>query len=622
MSTISHSAAGLLLAAALAACVEAPPRPESESDLTARSLLAEERYLDAAAEYRSLAGRAQGDAAWHFILNAAHALIAGDRPGEALAALEGGDWSDAPAAQRSERAALRAELVLARGDARPALDLLPESILREASPSIARGMRQTRAAAFLSVGRPLDAAREGVALEELGLDPAAATANRRFIWSALAQVTPAGLDAARTPPPSRFGGWIELATLYRAFRFDHAGFAKALGLWKLRFPGHPAGPELAAELLAISKPPAKVALLLPASGAFADAARAVRDGFLAAWYLAGSPENRPALIIRDTSDAAVATLLARVADEGAEFVVGPLRKSAVHEAARLGRPALPVLALNRIAGEGERSPARDFYQFALSPEEEAHEVAKRARRDGYARAAVLVPEGEWGTRVARAFSSAWERLGGRIVETRAYSTGGEEDSQPPDMSAPVELLLNIDESAERRDHLRETLGRRVYFEPRRRSDVDVVFLAGFPRELRQLRPQFEFHKAGSVPLYSTSHVYTGIPDPESDGDVDDIVFGDMPMVLPAARDDASLRRRLSALWPEGLRAHPRLYAFGADAFALVTRLRHLEASPHHFHDGYTGRLWLDERRRVQRSLRWVRVESGLPRPLDPRPDPL
>ncbi len=599
MSTIFRSAAGLLLAAALAACVEAPPRPEGEADLAVRGLSAEEHDLDAV-----------------------QALIAGNRPDEALEALESGDWTDASAAQRRKRAALRAELVLARGDARQALALLTEPLLREASPSIARSMRQTRAAAFLSIGRPLDAAREGTALEELGLDPAAAEANRRFIWSALAQVTPAGLDAARIPPPSRLGGWIELATLYRAFRFDHASFEKALEVWKSRFPGHSAGPEMTAELLAIARPPAKVALLLPASGAFAGAARAVRDGFLSAWYLVGSPENRPALIIRDTSDADVGALLAGVADEGAEFVVGPLRKSSVREAARLGRPALPVLALNRIADEDDLPPARDFYQFALSPEEEAYEVAKRARRDGYARAGVLVPEGEWGTRVARAFSTAWESLGGRIVETRPYSTGGEEDSQPPDLSAPVELFLNIDESTERRDLLRKTLGRRVHFEPRRRTDVDVVFLAGFPRELRQLRPQFEFHKAGSVPIYSTSHVYTGVPDPESDGDVDDIVFGDMPMVLPATRDGTRLRRRLSALWPERLRAYPRLYAFGADAFALVTRLRHLEESPHNFHEGYTGRLRLDERGRVHRSLRWVRFESGLPRPLDPRPDPL
>ena len=624
MNPMLHPAGALLLAAVLGACVEAPPRPDDETDLAVRSLLAEERYLEAGTEYRNLAERAQGEAVWHFTLNAARALIAGGRGDEALRTLGNGDWVDASADQRRERAALRAELLLAGGDAQEALALLDDSLFDGAAASIARDLRRTRAAAFLASGRPLEAAREGVALEALGLATGTASANRHFIWEALGRLTSVELEAARIPPPSPLGGWIELAAHYRTFRFDHASFEAALRVWASRFPGHSAASELVpvlrADSAAASKPPARIALLLPASGAFADAARAIRDGFLAAWYLTGDPSTRPVLIFRDTSDADIAALLAGVAEEGAEFVVGPLRKSAVRAAAKLGRPALPVLALNRLDDDAGPPPEGDFYQFALSPEGEAREVARQARRDGYARAGVLVPEGAWGARVAGAFAEAWERLGGRVVEARTYATGSDEKAQPPDMSEPVELLLNLDESRERRDTLRRLVGRRLYFEPRRRTDVDLVFLAGFPRELRQLRPQFEFHDAGSVPIYSTSHVYTGVSDPAADGDLEDIVFGDMPMLLPAAPPDAAMPRRLASLWPERLRAYPRLHAFGLDAFSLVMRLRHLEASTHHHYAGHTGVLRLDEQGRVHRRLRWARFEDGLPRPLNPRTD--
>ena len=614
-------AAGLLAAISIAACVEAPPRPDDDADMAARGLLEQGRFADAAAEYRRLAQLAQGEAVWHFTLNAAEALTAGGRQDEALASLEEGGWNEASPAQRVKRAALRANIVLAGGDPDRALALLTDSIVGTASPSMARQIRRIRARAFSASGRRLDEARERVAMEELGLDAEAALENRHSIWEALLGVTRAELDAARLRPPSRFGGWIELAMLHRSLLFHHADFRREIDAWRGRFPGHSAAvelvPGLLAESLVASKPPAKVALLLPAHGAFARAAEAIRDGFLAAWYSEENPDARPSIIVRDTNDADVGRLVAAAAEEGAEFIVGPLRKSTVRQAAKLGRPAVPMLALNLLA-EDAPTPAEDFYQFALSPEGEAREVAERAWRDGYARAAVLAPEGGWGARVSGAFSNAWQSLGGRVVETRRYSTTGEDESQPPDMSVPVVTLLNIDESTERGVELRKVLGRRVRFEPRRRSDVDFVFMAGFPREARQLRPQFEFHDAAGVPIYSTSHVYTGVPDAEADSDIDDIVFGDMPMVLPVSGDAEALAARLSSLWPDRFRAHLRLYAFGFDAYGLISGLRFLEAAPDNVLHGRSGQLRLDGQGRVQRRLTWARFEHGLPRPLDPR----
>ena len=619
MIPILPFAAGLFLAVLLGACVEAPPRPDDDADLAAQNLSAEGHFLDAAAEYQRLAELAQGETVWHFTLNAVHALIAASRPDDALERLAGGDWGEASVAQQRERAALWAELVLARGDAAQALRLLPDSLVSAASPSIARGMRRTRAEAFRSSGLPLRAAAEGVALEELDLGGEAASENRRAVWNALREVTTAELDAARILAPKRLSGWIDLALQFRSLMFDHARFEEAVDAWIARYPGHSAGEEVVPELLAesafLSTPPAKVALLLPANGAFAEAARAVRDGFLAGWYRNGNADSRPVIIIRDTSDADISALVASVAEEGAEIIVGPLRKSSVRDLARLGRPQIPVLALNRLAADTEALPPKDFFQFSLSPEEEAREVAGRAWYDGYARAGVLAPEGDWGTRVAGAFSTAWEDLGGRVVETQYYSTGTEEDSQPPDMSVPVEALLNLDESRLRRGDLRKTLGRRVHFEARHRSDLDLVFMAGFPREARQLRPQFEFHDAARLPIYSTSHVYTGIPDPEADSDVDDIVFGDMPIVLPTSGEHEELRRQFSSLWPDRHRIYLRLFAFGLDAFTLVTRLRFLQAAPVHVHAGHTGVLRLAENGRIHRQLTWARFERGLPLPL-------
>ncbi len=57
-----------------------------------------------------------------------------------------------------------------------------------------------------------------------------------------------------------------------------------------------------------------------------------------------------------------------------------------------------VLALNFL-GDSASTPG-NFYQFSLSPEDEARIVARRAVADGRLNGVVLAPNSEWGNRVA------------------------------------------------------------------------------------------------------------------------------------------------------------------------------------------------------------------------------
>ena len=74
------------------------------------------------------------------------------------------------------------------------------------------------------------------------------------------------------------------------------------------------------------------------------------------------------------------------------------------------------------------------------------------------------------------------------------------------------------------------------FEPRRRQDIDIVFMAAFPAGARQLMPQLAFHHGADLPVHATSHVWSGVPDPANDRDLDGVVFGDMPwLAAPTER---------------------------------------------------------------------------------------
>ena len=141
------------------------------------------------------------------------------------------------------------------------------------------------------------------------------------------------------------------------------------------------------------------------------------------------------------------------------------------------------------------------------------------------------------------------------------------------LSEAVEQLLNINNSKARAKQLRSVLVRNITHEPQPRSDSDVVFLAAFPQAARQIRPLLRFHRAEDVPVLATSHVYEGLANPQADQDLDGVMFADMPWVLTP--NEHSLPTQVRNLWPDASGALGRLYAFGADAYTLIARLREL-----------------------------------------------
>ena len=81
-------------------------------------------------------------------------------------------------------------------------------------------------------------------------------------------------------------------------------------------------------------------------------------------------------------------------------------------------------------------------QFALSPEDEAMQIAEIAMSDGHKRALVLTPETPWGNRLADTFIQHWTKLGGEIAEQISFI------DNTTDFSTPVKELLNIDKMNE------------------------------------------------------------------------------------------------------------------------------------------------------------------------------
>ena len=612
----------------LAAC-ETPQVRETEdvvTETTALELVADGRYGEAALEYVALSRNAEGAAAQDLMLKAVTLLLDAGRTGDASGLLDELSEQTLASDLAPRRNLLAADLALSRRKPDRTIELLSEFPAERFGPESTAKLHLLRARAYEDTGRYMDAAHARIALDAALSDETRRATNHSALWDALIRTDRTRREQALTHATGTLFGWLRLAGILDEHRSAPAALERALSLWRGEFPNHPANSEIVAEMLGALRTtvrrPTRIALLLPLHGDFAGAAEATRDGFLAAWYADAANVRRPAIAIHDTSFEAIEVVYARAVEAGADFVVGPLRRGPVTRLACGDTPLVTTLALNEIddidPSEEEREDrcgrertVPELYHFTLLPEAEARQIAERAWIGGYSKAIAFTRDGPWGTRVYRAFVDAWERLGGILLDGRVLT------HDATGTGALAAGALGVLGSRERARELRRIIGREVKFEPRRRQDVDVVFMAAFPADARQLLPQLAFHHGADLPVHATSHVWSGVPDPANDRDLDGVVFGDMPWLAAPTTADRRLREQLETALAGRHMALPRLYAFGADAYRLATGLRRLADEELASIDGHTGRLALAANHRISRRLTWARFVDGTPTPWEP-----
>jgi len=290
--------------------------------------------------------------------------------------------------------------------------------------------------------------------------------------------------------------------------------------------------------------------------------------------------------------------------------VGPRTKENVKKLGSSGKLTVPTLALNTV-DTGNWITPKNLYQFGLSPLDEARQAAERAWQDGHAKIITIYPQGNWGKSVDSTFENKWQSLGGTIVSSLAYPTNG-------NLRDSIEQLMDVNQSVSRSKRLSKILGEKVKSVPRRRGDVDAIFLVATPNIARQIRPLLKFYFAGNIPVYSTSAVYSGHPSPRKDRDLDGIRFDDMPFVLADTAKMRTARQGAAKLWPNSYRRYPKLYAMGVDAYTIVSQLNRLSALPQFGIAGLTGTLYMDSNHVIHRQLLWAQFRGGVPRLLSAR----
>lgn len=508
---------------------------------------------------------------------------------------------------------LRADIALLNLDGQQALTHLDKIDFDSANEVQQKRILELRITAYDLTENSLEKALAHIKLDPM-LPESEKENNRLALWQTLLKMTPQALDLYNPgQPPAEDSGWFALAYAFKAYENNPEAMEVAIEDWQYSYPNHPADIE---QLKKSIKTPLRlpqqldlIGILLPDSGPAANAAQAIRQGIIAAHFNARSNVRLQFYDVQTGNNPDSNNVISQydkaVAD-GANIVIGPLDKTSVELLAAHDALTIPVLALNRINEDFEQN---NFFQFALAPEDDARNQAEYANKMGYKRAIVLSPRNDWGDRVAEAFTNEWRNSGGQLVTRAKYN------ETENDYSHILTPILGVDSSVQRYQNLRRTLGKSLEFEPRRRQDVDFLFMVGRPLKARQLLTQLRFHRSGKLPILATSHAYGGEANAQQDIDLNGLIFTDIPwMFTEQSQQDpayAAVRRQATG----DIGSFVRLAALGVDAYRMIPFLTAMSGSEDEKYNGATGILTINEQGQIERTMSFATIRNGLIEPL-------
>ena len=510
---------------------------------------------------------------------------------------------------------LVAKTRLFEGNVEDALLALPDPDTVE-SPLHRARIFETRAQSYNALQDPDNELVARIQLEQQIAEPAVIERSHEQIWQMLSTQSLSTLRGMTTNVRSDvYQGWIELALAYSSDGTDTAKRSEALGGWQERFSDHPANASFLERLYEPNEFGGftvagdsinQIAVLLPLSGRnTATVAAAIRDGMVAAYEQSRSRQLVPSLRFYDVGENAAfaRTAYQNAINEGADAVIGPLRKPAVSAIVTQRNIPVPTITLNTVDTQTVRAETSNVIQFGLSPEDEAQAAAFRAVALSLTNAVVFQSDDSRGDREARAFQDTMFQYGADVVHVAVL----EKDKY--DYSEEIKDALKITASDQRFRALSGVLGERLFFEPSIRNDVDVVFLAITSEQARAVRPQLDFFHASGVTRIGTSRVAATDDDQKNNRDLNSIYYPEAPWILRESMKNDPLRQDILKNFDNASGIYAKLYALGADAYRLMTNLDAISQGQRL--EGYTGDLELGSDGRIKRHLDWAQYQEGV-----------
>ena len=573
---------------------------ESAQERRARQLFVQGNYSEAASLYQRLA-RTPSARQNVLRLQAAKSLVKISQDDKAKDYLDLIVPEKLNTGQRNQLNLLYAQLDINSGNIEQALQHLMRITVTSLSRQKKAEYYELTAFSYAITGQIVKSVHERIALNTYLQTEQKKKNNNIAILELLSLMPEQTLQKQRQQPQTSivYSGWLALEQVRRKFP-GGTQQQQALNVWATQYPRHPAQALISSGYFFVSgfklANVRVIAVFLPESGPYEPYAAALKAGFAAAYKRQEITGVRPDVRFYDTRQAGISIIYRKAVADGAQLIIGPLNKKQIKELAERNDLSVPVMALNYVEGLAKSN----LYQFALSPIDEVQQAVKQANLSGHRNAIILAPQTVDGKRMSQYFQNAWEALDANVIQVQTFDPGAK------DFSFPVRQMLSINESQYRFQLLQQVIGP-VEYEPRRRQDVDVIFLVASNQEARLINPQFYHNRAGSVAVYGLSKVYSGLPDRNKDIDMEGINFCTIPWFFDEAYQGELSMLALQNLWVRFPDRYLSLFAFGIDAYSIVAHLNELATLPYY---GATGDLLLNEYNRIERGLVCAKFKHG------------
>lgn len=323
----------------------------------------------------------------------------------------------------------------------------------------------------------------------------------------------------------------------------------------------------------------QIAVLLPFQGKYEQVSKQIQTGMLKAFL---ASDQSTTLKFYDSSQLdQVETVYQLAKQEGADFVIGPLRKEALEQLAHVKDHN--ILALNKIE-------ATAFYQFSFKSADEVSQMIALFNQHNYRHIGILTNDGRTELSKASILQQAWQTNPLRTATLSIYPDDN------PKLRDALGKLINEETSQTRYNNLRWAIGQSLSFFPRMRQDFDAIVILDNRNRIAVFKPQFAFFEL-KVPVYGSSQLSpTDLQENRPYVDLKGVKF----LTHPAA------------LNPEEL--NTLFEAYGWDSFQLVSQMNKMRVGAV-LDNGKIGLLSLNGREFLQK-LVWAQYnKSGLIEPM-------
>jgi outer membrane PBP1 activator LpoA protein len=622
----------IILAVTLNACSSLPPTvlptpvalptPQTDSNRLptgaevqrANALLKQGKRRDAAKEYFNAAQKYRSPDKERLILQAAElATLISDRSLTQiyLSAL-GRQLNTANLARYRY---IQGQLAILDGEHKKALNLLPKNV-----KNLPRGLQQkilnARLRTAQASGDKVMFAMELVIQEYKLKQPQQIKLNHERIWNQINRLSVDQLDKARNSvrhPIMR--GWLDLNYLRRISANNSQKLNRNIKRWQGNFPRHPASARATrmirnttvtpyrtekvipvlplpksvpvrdlAPLVETTKPTTnittkptvniatqplpsslkQVVAILPLTGALASVGQSLLSGIKKAQR---DYATNVKIRILDSNSDDINVLYRKAISKGdVDFVIGPFSKVKIAELSKVSSLPVNTLALNYMA---KTKAPTGLYQFGLAPEDETVQIARRLLARGYKKIAIVVPDSSWGRRLRNSFADAYVQGDGVAVITINYSK----------------------DSSRYRDITTALL--------KKKDKIDAIFLAASPSQARAIQPLLHEGKLKELPVYATSHIYTGLANQYQNVGLEGITYTEIPWILEVNKKGLPQTSKF-----------PRLKALGMDALMVAKGISTIKSGS--VLNGRTGRIGIKRDGTLHRELKWAKFNGGSP----------